>query len=492
METVNSLLLGIEVAFTLQNFLFCLLGVTIGTLVGVLPGLGPIAAISLLLPFTFQVADPATSLIFLAGIYYGTQYGGSTTSILLKLPGESSSVVTAIDGYKMTQQGRAGNALVIAAVGSFVAGTVATLFIALLGEPLSKIIFYFGPAEYTSLILFGLIAAVTLSPGDNVKGLIMVLIGMLLSMIGTDINSGIPRFTFSNYNLMDGISFGIVAMAIFGLAELMYNILHLDKVQLAKNPTSKLTLSKQDIKESSGPILRGTLLGSFLGTIPGAGVTISAFASYALEKKISKTPSKFGEGAIEGVAGPESANNAAAQTGFLPMLSIGLPATPVMALMLAALISHGIQPGPNVISNNPELFWGLIVSMWLGNLFLIILNIPLIGIWISILKIDWKILYPLIVLICIFGSFYISNNWFMTLLLIPLTLLGYIFKILKFEPAPLAMGFVLGGLFEEQLRRSLMISRGDWFIFLDRPLSLTFILITVSVLILSILYKADK
>jgi TctA family transporter len=489
MEILDSLLLGTLSAFTFKNLIWCFAGVFLGTLVGVLPGLGPFAAISMLLPLTYHL-DPITGIIFLAGLYYGTQYGGSTTSILLNLPGESSSVVTCTDGYQMTKKGRGGAALSIAAIASFIAGIVATTMIIAIGIPLSKLALKFGPAEYTSLMLLGLLVASVLSKSSFSKSFSMVLIGILIGIVGIDINSGIERFTFNVPNLYNGISFAIIAMGMFGLSEILYNILH-EKENKFKPPTIKeLYPNKQEIKDSTPAILRGTMLGAILGVLPGAGAIISSFASYSLEKKISKNPEKFGTGAIEGVAGPEASNNAAAQTSFIPMLTLGIPFTPVMALLIAALTIHDIQPGPQIISNNGVLFWALIVSMLVGNFMLVILNVPLIGIWIKVISIPRKILYPLIIVICIIGAYYINNSWFDPLLLIPFTVIGYYFKKWKCDPAPLAKGFVLGPLLEEYFRRTMMISDGSFMIFLEKPLSLTFIIISTALILLS--YKKLK
>lgn len=478
MEILSNLALGIETAFTLQNLLWCFVGVLLGTLVGVLPGLGPFAAISILLPLTYY-ADPISGIIMLAGLYYGTQYGGSTTSILLNLPGESSSVVTCMDGYQMTKKGRGGAALAIAALGSFFAGSVATVLIVIIGVPLSALAFKFGPSEYAALMFVGLIAAAALARGSFLKALAMVIIGLLLGSIGVDINSGVERFTFGIPNLYDGISFAVMAMGMFGLAEIFYNLLHGSHNQVAAPKLKELYPNKQEFKESIPAVLRGTALGSMLGLLPGAGAIISSFASYTLEKKISKDPDKFGKGAIEGVAGPESANNAAAQTSFIPMLSLGLPTTPVMALMIAALMIHDIQPGPEVISNNPTLFWALIISMFVGNFMLVILNLPLVGLWIRIISIPRKLLYPAIILFCVIGAYHINNSWFDVGLLIPFTVIGYYFKKWQCEPAPLAMGFVVGAALEEYLRRALMISDGNWLTFFDKPIALSLILVAV-------------
>ena len=492
MEILNNIVSGFGVAITMINLLWCFIGVMLGTLVGVLPALGPLAAISILLPITYGMSDPITAIIFISGIYYGAQYGGSTTAILLKIPGEISSTVTTIDGNQMTQKGRGGAALAIAALASFFAGTVATLIIAVLAKPLSEVAFLFGAAEYAALMLLGLIAAVSLSCRSLLKGLAMVLIGILLGLVGADVNSGATRFTLGIPELTDGISFAILAMGVFGLGEIIYNTFQEKKIKAIIPSLQELYPSKQEIKQSAMPTLRGTFLGSILGLLPGGGAIMSSFVSYAVEKRISKNPQEFGRGAVAGVAAPEAANNAGAQTSFIPMLSLGIPTTPVMALIVAVLILHGIQPGPQVISNNANLFWGLIASMWIGNFMLLLLNIPLVGMWISVLRISWKMLYPIILLICVIGAYYINNNWFDVLLLVPFALLGYIFRLLDCEPAPLAMGFVVGALFEEYFRRALVISRGDWMVFLTRPLSLSFILIACILIITSLLLKYRK
>lgn len=486
---IDNLQLGLSVAFTIKNLAWCFLGTVIGTVVGVLPGLGPFAAISILLPITFYM-DPISGIILLSGIYYGTQYGGSITSILLNLPGESSSVVTTLDGYQMARQGRAGAALSISAIGSFFAGCLATIIVAWLAVPLSTVAFKFGPAEYASLMVLGLIASAVLSTGSIVKAIGMVLIGILLGTVGIDINSGVERFTFGSPNLYNGISFVVIAMAVFGLSEVVYNILHPSKDSVLHTDVNSLYPTKEEMKSAIPAILRGTAIGSFLGVLPGAGAVMSSFASYAVEKKLAKDPSRFGKGAIEGVASPESANNAGAQVSFVPMLSLGLPTTPVMALMLAVLMIHNIQPGPNVISSNPELFWGLVVSMLIGNFFLIILNLPLVGLWVNILKVPKKILYPTIVAICITGAYYISNSWFNVWLLIPFTVLGYFLKRWDCNAAPLAMGLVVGEGLEEYMRRALIISEGSWTTFIDKPISLA--LLTASVIIIFLSLRTAK
>jgi len=478
MEALTNLGLGLSVALTYQNIIYCFIGVFIGTLVGVLPGIGPLAALSMLLPVSFAIGDPSGAIILLAGIFYGTQYGGSTTSILLKLPGEVSSVVTTIDGYGMTQRGRGGAALAIAAISSFIAGTIAVLIMLLVSGPLSTLAYTFGPVEYSVMMFASLLLSVVLIQGGFLKGIGMVCIGILLGLIGVDINTGIVRFSFDTLSLSDGISFGLIAMGLIGLAEILWNLLHTKEIKTEPLKLKTLYPNKEEIKESYSAALRGTVIGSILGILPGGGIIISSFASYVVEKKLSKNPN-FGSGAPAGVAGPEAANNAASQTGFMPLLTLGIPTTPVMAIMLSALLFHGIYPGPQTITQTPDLFWGLIVSMWVGNLFLLILNLPLIGIWVKLLQTPRKILYPIIYIFCILGAYYISNSWFHVLLLIPLTIIGYIFKQLGCEPAPLALGFIIGPMFEEYLRRSLTISQGNWNIFLESPISLTILVIII-------------
>jgi TctA family transporter len=483
MDALANLALGVATAFTLENLMYCFIGVTLGTLIGVLPGIGPLATIAMLLPITYKMGDPSTALIMLAGIYYGSQYGGSTTAILVNLPGESASVVTTLDGYQMARRGRAGVALATAAIGSFFAGTVATVLIAAFAPPLAEMAFKFGPAEYFSLMVLGLIAAVVLAHGSVIKALGMVVLGLLLSMIGTDVNSGVARFSFGVPELTDGIEFGVIAMGMFGFAEIIYNLRAPESRDLLKEKVTNFMPKKEDWRRGSPAAVRGTMLGSFLGVLPGGGNIISAFASYALEKKISKKPEEFGKGAIEGVAGPEAANNAGAQTAFIPMLTLGIPTTPVMALMIAAMMIHNIQPGPQVMTSNPGLFWGLIVSMWVGNLMLLVLNLPLIGIWIRLLQVPYKILYPAILMFCCIGAYSLNNNVWDVLMTIPFAIAGYYFKKWKCEPAPLLMGFILGELMEEYLRRALTISRGDWGVFVDRPLSATLLAIAVVLLV---------
>ena len=492
MELLSNLAIGIETAFTLQNLMWCFIGVLLGTLIGVLPGIGPLATIAILLPITYKMADPSTALIMLAGIYYGSQYGGSTTAILVNLPGESASVVTTLDGYQMARRGKAGLALATAALGSFFAGTVATFLIAACAPPLAEVAFKFGPAEYFSLMVMGLIAAVVLAHGSFIKALAMVLLGLLLGLIGTDVNSGAARFTFGVPELIDGIDFAVIAMGLFGFSEIIYNLKAQEARELLKEKVTDLVPSKADVKRAAPAVLRGTALGSLLGILPGGGGILSSFASYAIEKKISKHPEEFGKGAIEGVAGPESANNAGAQTSFIPMLTLGIPTTPVMALMIAAMMIHHIQPGPQVMTSNPSLFWGLIVSMWVGNFFLVILNLPLIGMWIKLLQVPYRLLYPAILLFCCIGAYSLNNNVWDVMMIIPFAILGYYFKKWKCEPAPLLLGFILGEMMEEYLRRALTLSRGDWGVLLDRPLSATLLGISAVLILLMLLPSIRK
>jgi TctA family transporter len=486
MELLSNLGLGFATAATPANLLVCLIGVMLGTLIGVLPGIGPLATIAMLLPATYKMTDPTSALIMLAGIYYGAQYGGSTTAILVNLPGESSSVVTTLDGYQMARKGRAGAALGISAIGSFFAGTIATFLLAAFAPPLAELAFKFGPAEYFALMVLGLIAAVVLAHGSIWKALAMVVLGLLLGMIGTDVNSGVSRFSFDIPELSDGIEFAVVAMGMFGFAEIIINLEQKENREVFTDKVKGLLPTWDDLKTAFPAMCRGTMLGSVLGVLPGGGAILASFSSYALEKKISKTPERFGKGAIEGVAGPESANNAGAQTSFIPMLTLGIPTTPVMALMVAAMMIHNIQPGPQVMSSNPALFWGLIASMWIGNLMLVVLNLPLIGIWIKLLSVPYRVLFPAILLFCCVGAYSINNNVFDVFMTIPFAILGYLFKKFDCEPAPLLLGFVLGKLMEEFLRRAMTISRGDATVFFTRPLSAT--LLVLAILLLAIVF----
>jgi putative tricarboxylic transport membrane protein len=488
MELFNNLTLGFSVALTFQNLAYCFIGVLLGTLIGVLPGIGPLATIAMLLPLTFNVSA-VSALIMLAGIYYGAQYGGSTTAILVNLPGEVSSVVTTLDGYQMAKQGRAGPALAIAAIGSFFAGTVCTLLIALFGPPLAEVALEFGAAEYFSLMLMGLVTAAVLAQGDMVKSLAMVVLGLLIGIVGTDVNSGMARFSFGFSELTDGIGFIVIAVGVFAIGEIVSNLGE-DEVEERQVFTSKigsLMPTWNDLKLSAGPILRGTGLGAFLGVLPGTGPAIAAFSSYMLEKKIAKNPEMFGKGAIQGVAGPESANNADAQCKFIPTLTLGIPGSATMALMLGALTIQGIAPGPQVMTQRPDLFWGLIASMWIGNLMLVILNLPLIGLWVTLLKVPYRLLFPSIMVFSCIGIYSVNNSSFDVYLASIFGVIGFIWVVLECQPAPLLLGFVLGPLMEENLRRAMLISRGDPSVFVTRPISMGFMIVTVLILIIMVL-----
>lgn len=491
MELVDNVLLGLQTAMTMQNLFYCLVGCLLGTLIGVLPGVGPTTTIALLLPITFGL-DPSTSLIMLAGIYYGAQYGGSTTAILVNLPGEASSAVTAIDGYKMAQKGKAGAALAIAAISSFFAGTVATVVVVIFAPPLSKLALSFGPPEYFSLIVLGLILSVTLASGSVLKALAMIILGLLFGLVGADIYTGIPRFTFSQPSLMDGINFVAFATGIYGISEILCNLEDDPSRKSKVNKPKGLMPSWLDMKRSIMPIIRGTGLGSVMGVLPGGGATLSSFAAYTLEKKLSRHPEEFGEGAIEGVAGPESANNAGAQTSFIPMLTLGIPGNGVMAIMVGALMIQGIQPGPSVMTTNPSLFWGLIASMWIGNLMLLMLNLPLVGIWVKLLSTPYNFMFPAILLFSAIGIYSTNMNNLDLGLVAFFGLLGYILLKLDCEPAPFLMGFILGPLLEENLRRAMMYSGGNPATFFSSPLSASLLLVAFVVLILMVLPSIRK
>jgi TctA family transporter len=491
MELISNLALGFSVAFTLTNLLYCFFGVLLGTLIGVLPGIGPVPTIAMLLPITYAL-PPVSALIMLAGIYYGAQYGGSTTAILVNLPGESSSVVTCIDGYQMARRGKAGKALSVAALGSFIAGTFATIVVAAFAPPLAEFALKFGPAEYFSLMVLGLLAAVVLASGSLLKAIAMIVLGLLLGIIGTDVNSGLQRYTFGVPELSDGIGFVVVAMGLFGFAEIIVNLEHREHREVFTDNVTGLWLKWSEFKEALPAMLRGTSIGSVLGILPGGGAMLSAFAAYTLEKKISKDPSRFGKGAIEGVAGPESANNAGAQTSFIPLLTLGIPPNAVMALMVGAMTIHSIQPGPQVMTSNPQLFWGLIASMWIGNVMLVILNLPMIGIWVKLLKVPYRLLYPAILLFCCIGVYSLQNNVFDVLITALFGVLGWVFVKLECEPAPLLLGFILGPLMEENLRRALLLSRGDPTVFFTRPLSLGMLIAAALLLTIIVLPAVRK
>jgi TctA family transporter len=499
MDLLHNLALGFSVALTLKNILYCFAGTLIGTLIGVLPGIGAFATIALLLPFTYGL-EPTPALIMLAGIYYGAQYGCSTTSILINIPGEASGVITVLDGYQMARQGRAGEALLVSALGSFFAGCFATVLIAAFGPPLANVALKFGPPEYFSLMVLGLIAAVVLARGSVIKAIGMVILGLLFALVGTDVTSGVQRFTFGWVELFDGIDFVVVAMGMLGISELIVNLEEAEENRVSFAKSTKTLgiwrLSRDDFRRAWPASVRGTLVGSALGILPGGGALISAFASYAVEKKIAKEPERFGKGAIEGVAGPESANNAGAQTSFIPMLSLGLPSNIVMALMMGALMIHNIQPGPQVMTRNPDLFWGLIASMWVGNLMLVVLNLPLIGVWIKLLSLKYRLLFPGILAVCCIGVYTVSNSSSLVSLMALFGVLGYVFVKLNFEPAPMLLGFVLGPMMEENLRRAMTISHGNPAVFVTRPLSLMLLamalLLLAAMLVPSIAKRREK
>src|SRR6476661_5952642 len=482
MDLFQNLIFGFGVAFTFQNLLYCFIGVLLGTLIGVLPGIGPLATIAMLLPITFNV-PPVSALIMLAGIYYGAQYGGSTTAILVNLPGETSAVVTCMDGYQMARQGRAGPALGIAAIGSFFAGTVCTMIIALFGPPIAEMALKFGAPEYFSLMMMGLVTAAVLAHGDMIKSLAMVALGLLLGVVGTDVNSGMARYSFGVPELTDGIGFIVIAVGVFAVSEIISNLGDKEERTVFTKKVTGLWPTWADLKASAGAILRGTAIGAFFGVLPGTGPAIASFSSYMVEKKMAKDPSRFGKGAIEGVAGPEAANNADAQCKFIPTLTLGIPASAVMALMLGALTIQGIAPGPQVMTQKPDLFWGLIASMWVGNLMLVILNLPLIGLWVSLLKVPYRILFPCIMAFSAIGIYSVNNSSFEIYLTAFFGVIGFLWLRFEMQPAPMLLGFVLGPLMEENLRRALLISRGDATVFLTRPISLGFVIATVLIIV---------
>ena len=489
MDLFNNLALGFGVAFTFQNLIYAFIGCLLGTLIGVLPGIGPVATIAMLLPATYAL-PPIAALIMLAGIYYGAQYGGSTTAILVNLPGESSSVVTVIDGYQMARKGRAGPALAAAGLGSFFAGCVGTLILAAFAAPLTEVAFKFGPAEYFSLMILGLIGAVVLASGSLLKAVAMIVLGLLMGLVGTDVNSGVARYSFDIPELTDGIGFITIAMGVFGYGEIIANLSQPeDKREVFTGKVTGLLPTGEDFRNMIPAVLRGTTIGSSLGILPGGGALLAAFAAYTIEKKTKLRPGEvpFGQGNIRGVAAPEAANNAGAQTSFIPLLTLGIPPNAVMALMVGAMTIHNIQPGPQVMTSNPELFWGLIASMWLGNLMLIILNLPLIGMWIKLLTVPYRWLFPAIVLFCAIGVYSTNNNTFDIWLVGAFGVVGYLWAKLGVEPAPLLLGFILGPMMEENLRRALLLSRGDWSVFVTRGLSASLLAVAAIMLIVVLL-----
>ncbi|MBE9605661.1 tripartite tricarboxylate transporter permease [Acetobacteraceae bacterium H6797] len=484
MDMLSNLALGFGEAFAFQNLLYCFFGVFLGTFIGVLPGIGPLATISMLLPLTFHV-PPTAALVMLAGIYYGAQYGGSTASILLNLPGTPAAAVICLDGYPMSKQGRAGVALFMTTIASFVGSTIGILILTAFSPTLAGVALAFGPADYFSMMLLGLVAAAALAQGSPAKGIAMVLVGLALGMVGTDVQTGQQRYTFGIPHIADGFNLVAVAMGLFGVSEVVTSIMRMRGVSKQKQEAITLRSmmpKRDDVKQSWRAMLRGSGVGSFFGTLPGAGTTIAAFIAYAVEKRVAKKPERFGHGAIEGISAPESASNASAQTAFIPTLTLGIPGDAVMALMLGAMIIQGIQPGPNLVNEHPSLFWGLVASFWIGNVMLLVLNIPMIGLWVRMLRIPYAILYPAILLFICIGVFSVNNSAFDVLLVMIFGVVGYVMTLLKFEPAPLILGFILGPLMEEHLRRALLLSRGDPAIFLDRPISASFLAVTMALL----------
>ncbi len=485
-DLLANLSLGFSVALSAQNVGLALVGCLVGTLIGVLPGVGPIATITMLLPITFGM-PPVGALIMLSGIYYGAQYGGSTTAILVNIPGEVTSVVTTLDGHQMARQGRAGAALGVAALASFFAGCVATVVTAALAVPLTRLALVFGPAEYAALMVMGLAFAVVLARGSVLKSIAMTLLGLLLSTVGTDLETGVERMTFGQGALADGIDFAVLAMGLFGFAEVLRNLDASGARDVIHAAIGRLLPTRQELRQSAGPVARGTVVGAILGILPGNGAVLGPFASYTIEKRLAKDRSRFGRGAIEGVAGPEAANNAGAQTSFIPLLTLGIPPNAVMALMVGAMTIHGIVPGPLVMSRNPSLFWGLVVSMWIGNLMLLVINLPLIGIWVRLLRVPYRLMFPAILLFCCIGIYSVNNAPADVLLTAAFGLVGYAAGKVGFESAPLLLGYVLGRLLEENLRRALAISRGDLTAFLYRPISAALLAVAVLVLTIALL-----
>ncbi len=486
MDLIGHLGLGFATALSPTNLFLCFTGCLVGTLIGVLPGVGPIATIAMLMPLTFKV-DPTGALIMLAGIYYGAQYGGSTTAILINIPGEATSVVTALDGHVMARNGQAGVALGMAAIGSFIAGTVATLVIAAIGAPLTRLALLFGPAEYFGLMLLGLSLAVALARGSVLKAVIMIVLGVLLATVGTDLETGEERLTLGFDSLSDGIDFAVLAMGVFGIAEVMRNLDHPEARDVVRNAIGRLLPSAADLRRCVGPILRGTGLGAALGILPGNGAVLAPFASYTMEKKLAREPSRFGKGAIEGVAGPEAANNAGAQTAFIPLLTLGIPPNAVMALMVGAMTIHGVIPGPQVMTKNAPLFWGMIASMWIGNLMLLVINLPLVGLWVRLLRVPYRLMFPSILLFCCIGIYSINNSPSDVFFTAFFGFVGYALIKFGLEPAPMLLGFVLGRLLEEKLRQALVLSRGSLMTFVERPVSAGLLLLTAVIIIAALL-----
>ena len=487
MELLSNLALGLETALTPVNLLYCFFGVFLGTLIGVLPGIGALAAISMLFPITFHL-EPTTALIMLAGIYYGTAYGGSTASILLNIPGGTSSAVTCLDGYPMAKQGRAGVALAMTAIGSFYGGVFGIIVLSLFAPAIASWALAFGSAEYFAMMLLGLIAASAISDGSVIKGLAMVVLGILLATVGMDPQSGTARYTFGSLSLLDGLSISALAMGLFGVAEIVASVRRTESTKLDPKAFNYRTLmpTRDDIRRSWGPMFRGSAIGSLFGALPGTGPSVASFVSYAVEKRVSKTPERFGHGAIEGVVAPETANNAADQTAFIPTLSLGIPGSATMALMIGALMVHGIHPGPNLVAEQPSLFWGLVMSFWIGNVLLVILNLPLIGLWVRLLSVPYHLLYPAILMFICIGAYSVHYSAFDVMVVFGFGLLGYLMRIFGMPPAPLLLGFVLGPLVEEHSRRGMVFARGDFMKMIERPITGTILALTVLILAWSI------
>jgi putative tricarboxylic transport membrane protein len=490
-DLVANLGLGFATALTPSNLALCFLGCLVGTLVGVLPGVGPIATIAMLLPLTFKV-DPTGALIMLAGIYYGAQYGGSTTAILVNIPGEATAVVTALDGHVMARNGQAGIALGIAALSSFFAGTVATLVIAAIGAPLTRLALLFGPAEYFALMVFGLGLAIVLARESVVKAIIMIVFGLLLATVGTDLETGQERLTLGISDLSDGVDFAVLAMGVFGIAEILRNLENPEARAVVHSRIGRLLPSMSDLRRVFMPVVRATGIGSVLGILPGNGAVLAPFACYTLEKKLAQDPSRFGKGAIEGVAAPEAANNAGAQTAFIPLLTLGIPPNAVMALMVGAMTIHGVIPGPLVMTKNPDLFWGMIASMWIGNVMLLVINLPLIGLWVRLLQVPYRLMFTMILLFCSIGIYSINNNPADVYFTAFFGFVGYVLIKLGLEPAPMLLGFVLGRLMEEKLRQALALSEGSFMTFVERPISALLLVLAVVVMVIAVLPAVRK
>jgi len=491
MDTINQLIMGFSVALQPLNLFYCFMGCVIGTLVGVLPGLGPTAALSLLLPATYHL-NPVSAIIMLSGIYYGSQYGGSTTSILVNIPGEASSVVTCLDGYQMARQGRAGRALGISAFGSFIAGTLGIIGLMTMAPRLANVALAFGPPEYFSLMCLGMVILTFLSSTSMVRALMMACFGVIIGMIGMDPVSGSTRLTFGIIELMDGVGLIPVVMGLFGISEMFLNIEKKIDREIFKTRVKGLLPTVKDWIQAKGAILRGTLIGYFLGILPGGGAVLSSFVAYAVEKRVSRYPEKFGTGVIEGVAAPESANNSAAQSAFIPLLTLGIPSNSVMAMLLGALIIHNVTPGPLLLTQHPQVFWGVIASMYIGNLTLLFLNLPLIGIWVRLLRVPYAILLPVIILFCLIGAYTIANSIVDVLLMLAFGMLGYLMKKLKYDAAPFVLAFVLGPMLEYSLKQSLIVSKGSFHLFFTRPISAACLVLAFLLLVIPLLPKVGK